>query len=144
MVRPEPWLLLTHHILPTYNSSGAPLGLSASFDGSWRPSRPNQLPQRAGNGLPSFVRLPWVFTRNTPLPGTPIEDELDDNELTLELLRTELELTELEKITELDELLRTDELLGVLLGTLLDERTDDELDEPVTGPYGSGCASHVA
>lgn len=84
-----------------------------------------------------------MFTRNTPLPGTPIEDELDDTELTLELLRTELELTEL-GITELDELLRTDELLEMLLGTLLDERTDDELDEPVTGPNGSGCASHVA
>ncbi len=81
--------------------------------------------------------------RNTPLPGgVTDDDELDDIELRLELLITELELT-----TELDELLGTDELLGAnellgtdeLLGAML-----DELDEPgLTGPHGSGWASQV-
>ena len=84
--------------------------------------------------------------RNTPLRGgVTDDDELDDIELRLELLITELELT-----TELDELLGTDELLGAnellgtdeLLGAMLDEL--DELDEPgLTGPHGSGWASQV-
>jgi hypothetical protein len=48
-----------------YCSIGAPLGLVESFEGSWRPSRPNQLPQRTGNTVPFLVMRPAGFTRHT-------------------------------------------------------------------------------
>ena len=116
MVRPEPVPPFTHHIFPAYISIGAPLGLLASLEGSWRPSKPNQLPQRAGNNCPSLVRLPCVFTRNTPAPGL---------------------ILELEDVTELDELGGSDDELerelleggnDELERELLDGGNDDELE----------------
>lgn len=96
MVRPVGF----QNTLPTYNSIGAPLGLTASSDGSCRPSRPNQLAQRIGLTTPSLVILPVASTRNTPAP-LELEDELELLELE-ELLE---ELDELELLLELpDEL----------------------------------------
>ena len=48
-----------------YCSIAAPLGLTGSSEGSCRPSRPNQEPQRTGNTVPSLVMRPCEFTRNT-------------------------------------------------------------------------------
>ena len=55
MVRPVPAPPFAQNVLPMYCSIGAPLGLVASLDGSCRPSRPNQAPQRTGNTVP-FLR----------------------------------------------------------------------------------------
>src|SRR5690625_7107215 len=71
MVRPVPWPSLAHHILPTNSSIGAPLGLSGSSAGSWRPSKPNQLPHWTGMISPFLVMLPLSSTRQTPAVGSP-------------------------------------------------------------------------
>src|SRR5690625_7515376 len=71
MVRPVPWPSLAHHILPTNSSIGAPLGLSGSSAGSWRPSKPNQLPHWTGMISPFLVMLPLSSTRKTPSGGSP-------------------------------------------------------------------------
>jgi hypothetical protein len=71
MVRPVPAPPLAQNVLPMYCSIGAPLGLVASFDGSCRPSSPNQLPQRTGNTVPFFVMRPDEFTRHTVLAVEP-------------------------------------------------------------------------
>src|SRR5688572_10318470 len=65
MVRPVPWLLLAQNVLPMYCSIGAPLGLVGSSGGSWRPSRPNQEPQRTGKCVPFLVMRPCGVTRNS-------------------------------------------------------------------------------
>jgi hypothetical protein len=76
---------------------GAPLGLVGSFDGSCRPSSPNQLPHRTGNTSPFLVILPVSSTRNNALPPPEVLEELelleldDEPELLLEL-EDELEL----------------------------------------------------
>src|SRR3954465_4291485 len=70
IVRPVPEPPFAQKVLPMYCSIGAPLGLVASFDGSCRPSRPNQLPQRTGNTVPFFVMRPCGFTRHT-VPVVP-------------------------------------------------------------------------
>src|SRR5690349_23431777 len=72
MVRPVPAPPFAQNVLPMYCSIGAPLGFVASFEGSWRPSRPNQLPQRTGNTVPFFVMRPAVFTRHTVVPELPM------------------------------------------------------------------------
>ncbi len=51
-----------------YCSIGAPLGLVGSSEGSRRPSKPNQDPQRTGNTVPFFVMRPVGSTRNTAPP----------------------------------------------------------------------------
>src|SRR5262245_63719176 len=51
-----------------YCSMGAPLGLVGSLDGSCRPSRPNQEPQRTGKSWPFLVIRPCAFTRKSALP----------------------------------------------------------------------------
>src|SRR6185369_8223073 len=71
MVRPVPAPPFAQKVLPMYCSIGAPLGLVASLEGSCRPSRPNQFPQRTGNTVPLRVMRPAVFTRNTA-PLAPI------------------------------------------------------------------------
>src|SRR4051812_50063840 len=70
MVRPVPAPPFAQKVLPMYCSIGAPLGLVESFEGSCRPSRPNQLPQRTGNTVPFLVMRPAVFTRHT-VPDEP-------------------------------------------------------------------------
>lgn len=110
-----------------------------------------------------MVRLPWAFTRNTPVPGfatLELERELDDGteldeRIELELMiGTELELTtgtELEERTELELLVS-----GVLelerellvngadeLGLLLELGARlDEVAQPVT-PKGDGWLAQV-
>ena len=54
-----------------YCSIAAPLGLVGSSEGSCRPSRPNQDPQRTGNTVPFLVMRPAGFTRNTA-PEAPM------------------------------------------------------------------------
>ena len=116
--------LSTHHILPTYNSSGAPPGLFSASEGSCWPSRPNQLPQRTGSTSPFFVILPVASTRNTPPP-------LEDDELVLDVELLLVELVELDEVL----LVELEEVLEVLLVELdevlevLDELVDEVLEE---------------
>src|SRR3954465_3143268 len=65
IVRPVPDPPFAQNVLPMYCSIGAPLGLVASLEGSCRPSRPNQLPQRTGNTVPFLLMRPPELTRNT-------------------------------------------------------------------------------
>src|SRR5262245_48038290 len=73
MVRPVPWPPLAQKVVPMYCSMGAPLGLVGSLAGSWRPSSPNQDPQRTGKSWLFLVIRPCAFTRKTALPTTVLK-----------------------------------------------------------------------